>query len=156
MMSTKITTILSLIALGWGYLTYRRAAELETRLENVRNSHFRLADKSRQKIDDLEEEVRLLTHKLRALNSNGALYHAEMSIGEAIKLDSRVAEVLGAFHIGNCSSCAVNPTDTLAHAATSNGQNLEIVLQTLNKLNTSESNEVMKMLERRPNVQLSL
>ena len=149
-------TVLSLIALGWGYWTYRRAAELETRLENVRNSHFRLADKSRQKIDELEEEVRLLTHKLRAVSSNGALYQADMTIGEAVKLDSRVADVLGGFHIGNCSSCAVNPTDTLAHAAISNGQNVELVLQALNKLNTSEGNEVMRMLERAPNVQLTL
>lgn len=156
MKGAKMGTILSLIAIGWGYWTYRRAGELETRLENVRNSHFRLADKSRDKIAELEEEVNLLTHKLRMVTNNGQLYHGQMTIGEAAKLDARVSDVLGGFHIGNCSSCAVNPTDTLEYAALSNGQDVEIVLNALNKLNTAEGHQVMQMVERAPNVQLSL
>ncbi len=156
MKGTKMGTILSLIALGWGYWTHRRATELETRLENVRNSHFRLADKSRDKITELEEEVSLLTHKLRMVTNDGQLYHGQMTIGEAAKLDIRVQEVLGGFHIGNCSSCAVNPTDTLEYAALSNGQDIEIVLTALNKLTTDEGHQVMQMIERAPNVQLSL
>ncbi|MGB0387291.1 MAG: hypothetical protein ACPGWR_20930 [Ardenticatenaceae bacterium] len=150
------TMILSLIALGWGYWNHRRATDLEARLENVRNSHFRLADRSRDMIDQLQEQVGLLKNQLRALKSGDQLYQPNMTLDDALKLDSRVADVLGGFHIGGCSSCAVSPTDTLAQAAISNGQNVELVLQALNKLNTNQGDQVIKMLERTPNVQLSL
>jgi hypothetical protein len=153
---TSIATLFSLTAFGWGYFNHHRAKELETKLENIRHSHYRLADKTREQLGELENETELLKQKLRSLNKNEDLYHADMTIGQAIALDPHVAEILGAFHIGGCSSCTVNPDDTLAHAAISNGQEAEKVLLALNKLNSHESHEIIKMLERQPNVQLTL
>ncbi len=150
-----ISLLLSLVALGWGFLTHRRATEAEVRLENVRNSHFRLADQQRSDSDTLKAEIRALREQLR-IQRGGARFHEAMTVGAAMELDPRVVDVLGAFHIGGCSSCAVSPEDTLRYAAEGNGQSLDTVLQALNQLGSREEAEVARMLERKPNVQLSL
>lgn len=150
-----ISLLLSLAALGWGLLTHRRATEAESRLENVRNSHFRLADQLRAESATLKAEIRALREQMR-VQQGGARFHEAMTVGEALELDPRVVDVLGAFHIGGCSSCAVSPEDTLRYAAEGNGQDFATVLQALNQLGSRNEGDVARMLERKPNVQISL
>ncbi|MDQ4076551.1 MAG: hypothetical protein M3220_09940, partial [Chloroflexota bacterium] len=85
-----------------------------------------------------------------------ALFHADMTVGEAVEIDRRAVEVLSAFHIGGCSSCAVSPEDTLRYAAEGNGQDVQRLLDVLNKLVSYEGDSVVEMLGRQPNVQISL
>lgn len=153
---TDLASLLALVALGWGVYSHRRAQEMEARLENMRHSHFRLADQTRETLARLDSELRTLKLQVRALKGDEPLYQAEMTIGEAVALDPRASEVLGSFHIGGCSSCAVSPEDTLGQAATASGQPLETILQALNKLPTTEAGEVARLLERKPNVQITL
>lgn len=150
-----LSLLLSLAALGWGFWNHRRANEAEARLDNVRNSHFRLADQLREQVGQLEGELHTLQRQVRAVKGE-SLFHETMTIGEAIALDARAADVLGAFHIGGCSGCAVSPEDTIQQAATGNGQDLAKLLAALNQLATGQADEVQTMLERKPNVQLSL
>ncbi|MBA3531564.1 MAG: hypothetical protein H0T73_06530 [Ardenticatenales bacterium] len=156
MKTENITLFFSLLALGWGFWNHRRASQTQERLENVRNSHFRLADQMREQVGKLEDEVRSLHQQLRTAKGGATLFHAEMTIAEAMTVEPRATEVLGAFHIGGCSSCAVSPEDTLRQAAEANEQNIQQVLEALNKLAGSEAADVQSMLERRPNVQISL
>jgi hypothetical protein len=155
-MKTNLSLLLSLLALGWGFWNHRRASDVQERLENVRNSHFRLADQLREQVGKLEEEVRVLHFQLRAAKGEAALFHAEMTVGEVLAVEPRAAEVLGAFHIGGCSSCAVSPEDSLRHAAEANSQDIQQVLVALNKLASGEAEDVQRLLERKPNVQISL
>lgn len=150
-----ISIIVSVAALGWGFLNQRRAAEMESRLDNVRNSHFRLSDKLRQEVEALQSEMRSLRAQLHS-QASGALFHPEMSIQEAATLDARVGDVLAAFHIGGCSGCAVSPEETLRAAAEGNGQDLDAIMQTLNKLPAAAGAQANDLIGRTPNVQLSL
>lgn len=147
--------LLSLAALGWGFYNFRRARQMAERLENSRSSHFRFVDQTRDALSGLEEEVRSLRVQLRAAQS-GSPFVPEMTIAEATALDPRVESVLAGLHIGGCSSCAVSPEDTIAHAAAANGQEIDQVIRSLNALVSASGADVAQMLERRPNVQLSL
>jgi hypothetical protein len=150
-----VSLIVSLAALGWGFWNQRRAQAAEEQLRNVRSSHFRLADQVRQENESLQRELGGLKAQWRAMG-HGALFHGAMSVRDAIELDPRAADVLAAFHIGGCSSCAVSPDDTLQYAAEGNGQPVDKLLAALNRLTSSEGVEIEAMLERRPNVEISL
>lgn len=148
--------LLSLAALGWGYWNHRRAGELDARLNNARSSHFRFVDQAREQMTQLETQVRTLQLQLRSVKEDSPLFSSEMTIAEATMLDARVPDLLGSLHIGGCSSCAVHPEETLAQAAAANGKDVHVILQALNKLNSPEAPQVLQMLERQPNVRLSL
>lgn len=152
---TNVALALAVAALGWGYYQFLQVKQLTERLENTRNSHFRLGDQMREKVETLETELSTLKRQLRA-KSGEAVFTSDMSIGEAVSVDPRVTKVLGGFHIGGCDSCAVSDTDTLAYAAAGNGQDIDLVLTALNKLTTPDSGKVMELLERKPNVQIQL
>ena len=154
-MKTTISGLIAMAALGWGAYTYRQARQLSEQLETSRKSHFRYADQARDQIEALESEVRSMKTQLRAAQG-GTLYHADMTMEEALDLDPRVQQVLGGFHIGGCDSCAVSPEETLAKAAMLNNQDPDRVLAALNKLASPEAATLMEQLERRPNVQIQL
>jgi hypothetical protein len=152
---TNVAFALAVAALGWGLYQYRQVQQLAERLETTRSSHYRFSDQVREKVEGLEGEIRTLKTQLRAKNGE-AVFTADMSIGEAVTIDPRVSQVLGGFHIGGCDSCAVSDTDTLAYAAAGNNQEIDQVLNALNKLTSADSAKVMEMLERKPNVSIQL
>lgn len=152
---THIAVAFGLAALGWGYYNFRQVQALVERLENTRSSHFRFSDQVREKVESLEGELRTLRTQVRAAKG-GEVFTSDMTIGEAVTIDPRVTQVLGGFHIGGCDSCAVSDTDTLAYAAVGNNQDVAQVLTALNKLTTPEANQVLGMLDRKPNVQIQL
>ncbi len=155
MKMTGFAFALALTALGWGYVQSRQVKELSERLGQLRGAHYRLNDQVREKVEGLEGDIRALQAQVRAAQG-GPMFSAEMTVGDAATLDPRVPDVLGAFHIGGCSSCAVNDSDTLAYAAAGNGQDVEKLLAALNELNTANGSQVMAMLERKPNVRIEL
>ncbi len=149
-----ISLLVSLAALVWGVVNHRRASEAEARLQNVRSSHFRLADQTRSQLESLTSELRLLQQQQRAQQGT-ALFHPEMTVADALARDARAADVMGAFHIGGCDGCAVSPDETLRHAAEGNGQDMDALLAALNQLDDPQA-EIARKLARRPNVQITL
>lgn len=150
-----LSLLLSGVALAWGWWNHRRAGEAEARLATLRGAHYRLADEAREALGRLEGELQGLRRQLRA-TQGGTLFEPTTTVGEAVALDPRAADVLAAFHIGGCGSCAVSDDTTLQFAAGSNGQDVDKVLAALNKLPTASEAEVATLLQQRPNVQISL
>jgi hypothetical protein len=151
-----VSLLLSVGTAAWAVVNHRRTRDLEIRLDNLRTSHSRLASHSRERLETLERDLISMRHQLRLLQRDGKLFQPDLTIEQALELDPRAADVLAAFHIGGCSSCAVSPTDTLEHAATANGQDAVQLLAVLNRLGADQGGAVLAELERRPNVQLSL
>jgi Fe-S cluster biogenesis protein NfuA len=151
-----LSLLLSVAAAAWAAITHRRARDLEIRLDNLRVSHSRLASHSREQHENLERELKRLRNHLRQRAGDGELFQPDLTIEQAFELDPRAADVLSAFHIGGCSSCAVSPTDTLEFAATANGQDVKQLLAVLNRLGADSGGDLLTELERKPNVQLSL
>ncbi|MCS7220066.1 MAG: hypothetical protein RML36_03125 [Anaerolineae bacterium] len=146
---------LSALAVGWGWLNWRRWREVGRSLETLRSTHYRLVEEIRQEIATLQSEIRKLKVDWYRERNGGAVFAPSMTVGEALSLHPDVAEVLAAFHIGGCASCAVSPEVTLEAAAAQSRADLSLLLQSLNALLAEEQAPVMlDSLQRRANITL--
>lgn len=57
---------------------------------------------------------------------------AETRMGDAIRQDPNLPMILMRFHIGGCSMCGFEETDTVARVAEDNGIPLDVLLDALN------------------------
>lgn len=112
---------------------------------------FRAARRSRsesraasERIDALRDELAALDRRLQskigvatveARRAAGSLRIGEHNtVAEAMKLNRDAKAILAAFHIGGCSSCVVDESSTLLHAAMGNNADLPELLAALNGL----------------------
>jgi hypothetical protein len=63
-------------------------------------------------------------------------FAGNMTIGEALRLHSRAGEALASFHLGGCSHCALNESETINQVTAGYGIDDKILLGTLNNLLT--------------------
>lgn len=61
-----------------------------------------------------------------------------MKIADAIAIDPRTREVLAQFHLGGCSSCAINEEQTFEQAAMSYGLDLDQLMASLAALSNGQ------------------
>ena len=150
----ELLSLILAVAAGLGALWgWRRCKALETRLDTQRSAHYRLMDEMRRETERLQEELRRVKIELYRGRNGGTVFTPEMTIEEAMALHPGVADVLAAFHIGGCASCAAGPGDTLQAAASQRGVDLSLLLQALNALTDGNQVEsVLESLQRRPNV----
>jgi hypothetical protein len=79
-----------------------------------------------------------------------------MTVREAQRLHPQTEQVLAAFHLGGCSSCAVDPDVTLAEAGRQRGIDSAQLLASLNQLlgPASQANGASPKMVKVPNVQV--
>jgi hybrid cluster-associated redox disulfide protein len=61
-------------------------------------------------------------------------FSADMTIGEAMAVHPRVAEVFAAFHLGGCSSCGISQIETVGQVCAAYGVDLDTLLEVLEGL----------------------
>lgn len=61
-----------------------------------------------------------------------ARFHAGLTIGEAIRVDPRAAEVFMSFHLGGCSHCMISEEETIGQVCAGYGVEVEALLEALN------------------------
>ncbi len=150
-----VTLVLLVLAVGWSLLNWRRWREAERSLDTLRSAHYRLTEETHQEIAALQSEIRKLKVDWYRERNGGAVFVPSMTVGEALSLHPDAAEVLAAFHIGGCASCAVSPDVTLDAAAAQSRADLSRLLQSLNALLTEGQAPVMlDSLQRRANITL--
>ncbi|GMV99822.1 MAG: hypothetical protein AMXMBFR84_09610 [Candidatus Hydrogenedentota bacterium] len=66
--------------------------------------------------------------------SDGPVFSLDMSIGEAMSIHPRVAEVFAAFHLGGCSHCGINQYETVGQVCMAYGVDHEMLLEVLEDL----------------------
>src|SRR5918999_1671326 len=92
-------------------------------------------------LHELENTVQKEMQALRALvgrQSGSPLIESTMKIADAIAIDPRVRDVLAQFHLGGCSSCAINEEQTIEQAAMSYGVDLERLMAALTALSNGQ------------------
>jgi hybrid cluster-associated redox disulfide protein len=62
------------------------------------------------------------------------LFHADMTVGEAMQLHPRAREVFAGFHLGGCSHCAVSEFETIAQVCQGYGVPVDMLVGSLNSL----------------------
>ena len=61
-------------------------------------------------------------------------FNLDMTIGEAMKVHPRVAEVFAAFHLGGCAHCHINQLETLGQVCEGYGIDSNTLLEVLEDL----------------------
>ncbi len=140
---------------GWGWLNWRRWKEVARSVDTLRSAHYRLIGEVRQEVAALQSEIRQLKVDWHRERNGGAVFVPTMTVGEALSLHPEAAEVLAAFHIGGCASCAVSPEVTLEAAAAQSHADLSLLLRSLNALLAEgQASAILDSLQRRANVTL--
>lgn len=135
-----INVLVALVALGAlaiASITYGRERALR---ESLREAQRRLY-LAQARLNELENTFQKELYALRAVvrrQSGGPVFEPTMRIADAIAIDPRVRDALAHFHLGGCSSCAVNEEDTLEQAAASYGVNLAHLMAALEALGSGQ------------------
>lgn len=125
--------VLAALALVYAWKLGHELATANRRLDRYNRALYDADDQIRR----LREEVAESTARLRVelMQRTGAVAFApHMTVREAQQLHPQVPQVLAGFHLGGCSSCAVEPDDTLAEACSEHGVDPAALLATLNGL----------------------
>jgi hybrid cluster-associated redox disulfide protein len=61
-------------------------------------------------------------------------FSLDMTIGEAMSVHPRVAEVFAAFHLGGCSHCGINQFETIGQVCAGYGVDAVVLLEVLDGL----------------------
>ena len=68
------------------------------------------------------------------LEAENRYFHPDMTVGEAMELHPRVAEVFAAFHLGGCSHCGIRMFETIEQVCMAYGVDIESLLEVLEGL----------------------
>lgn len=86
--------------------------------------------------DAVQEEREAIMREAsdRAATSGRRYFYPDMTVGEAMAVHPRVAEVFTAFHLGGCSSCGISEVETVAQVCMGYGVDLDVLLDVLEGL----------------------
>ena len=122
-MITILTMLTALVALGIAAITFFRQRFLRDALRDAQRRLYL----AQARLNELENTAQKELHGLRSLMRRQAgepVVDPSMKIADAIAIDPRIREVLAQFHLGGCSSCAINEEHTIEQAARSYGVDL--------------------------------
>jgi hypothetical protein len=150
-----VTLGIALVAVFMAWQANRKNKYLTERIGQLNSRIF----KTRQELLEAQEGTRhdLTALRIELLKSQGTFkVTGDMPVEEVLMIHPLADQVLGSFHIGGCSSCAVDGSQRLDLAVASSGQPLEPVLVALNRLLTDEQNGTPSAERlKTPNVELT-
>jgi hybrid cluster-associated redox disulfide protein len=136
-MITVLVGLTALGALGIAAITLFRQRFLRDALRDAQRRLYL----AQARLNELESTVQKELQALRGLvrrQSSGLRLESTMRIADAIAIDPRIRDVLAQFHLGGCSSCAINEEDTIAQAAMSYGVELDRLMAALTALSDGQ------------------
>jgi hypothetical protein len=152
-----LALIIGGIALAYAWKLQQELNTATRRLDRYNRALFDANDEMRQ----LREELVTTGAKLRVelqQRTGTIAFQPEMTVREAQLLHPQAQQILAGFHLGGCSSCAVEPDETLATVAANSGLELDVLLKNLNLLverGYGQRNGAIQPVKI-PNVELSL
>lgn len=156
MLLTYVALALALLGLLLAWSARRQNKDLKERIAQANSRVYNLRREMHETQEQAEREMMKL--KFELLKLQGELQvTGEMKIGEILAVHPQAQQVLAGFHIGGCSSCAIDDKQTLSEAVVLNGRELEPILVALNTLVTERANgngEISPEQLKTPNVQL--
>jgi hypothetical protein len=148
--------VVALVALGYAWKLNRELDSARERLDRYNRSLFKVEESIRTLRAEMEDaKTRLHVEIVR--RSGDVQFSPQMTVREATLLHPQVQQILAGFHLGGCSSCAVEPDETLAEICVSRGVNESELLTNLNQLLGGGTNGAHQpLLVKVPNVHLDL
>lgn len=148
---------LALVAIGYGWKLQQEMSTATRRLDRYNRALFDANDeirKVREELADVQAFVQAQMHLSGGVNTP---FMPQTTVREALAIHPQAEQILAAFHLGGCNSCAVNPADTLAAICRENGRDLPQLLQNLNLLvaTTQQQTKGQPQRIKVPNVEVS-
>lgn len=110
-----------------------KSKQLSAKVESLRQSLSRQTRKLEFVEEKLQQDLSRLNYEFK--KETGHLrFTKDMTFQEALALNPKVEEVMGAMHVGGCPDCAVDLSETLAYGAAKNSVDVEEFLLALNNL----------------------
>jgi hybrid cluster-associated redox disulfide protein len=136
-MITVLTVLIALAALVIAAITLLRQRFLRETLRDVQRRLYL----AQARLNELESTVQKELQALRSLlqrQSGAPLFQSSMKIADAIAIDPRIRDVLAQFHLGGCSSCAIDEEHTIEQVALSYGVDLDRLMGALTALSNGQ------------------
>lgn len=123
----------ALVALFVAWRALREIRALNAKTQRLMETLYQTRQEQRQKDVEIENRVAALDVALQ--KTTGQMrFDPQQPLDELFAQEPRAQNVLAAFHIGGCASCAVNEHTSLADAAKERGADLDAILAALNAL----------------------
>lgn len=104
------------------------------RLDRYNRALFDANDEIRKVREELTAALAQVRAESRLPAGVATTFAPQMKVREAVAIHPQAEQILAAFHLGGCNSCAVDPNDTLADICREHGRDLTQLLQNLNLL----------------------
>ena len=154
---TWLALILGLVALGYAWLLQQELARATRRLDRYNRALYDVNEELRRLREELADNVAQLRVEAIHGQHRKPAFAPQMPVREALLVHPQAEQILAGFHLGGCSSCAVDPDETLAQICREHGRDLEELLANLNQLLGSQLSKgaELPLLVKIPNVEFS-
>lgn len=144
-------------ALAYAWKLQQELYTATRRLDRYNRALFDANDEIRQVREELSAALAQVRAERRLPHGVVAQFVPQMKVQEAVAVHPQAEQILAAFHLGGCNSCAVDPNDTLADICREHGRDLTQLLQNLNLLVVDGQSppKGQPQLLKVPNVELS-
>jgi hybrid cluster-associated redox disulfide protein len=136
-MITVLIVLIACVALGIAAITFLRQRFLRDTLRDAQRRLYLAQARLNELENTVQKELQTLRSMMRR-QSGGPLFEPSMKIADAIAIDPRIRDVLAQFHLGGCSSCAINEEHTIEQAAMSYGVDLDRLMVALTALSDGQ------------------
>jgi TolA-binding protein len=157
-MLTYIALALGLIGMVLAWSANRKNKDLKERIAQINSRVYNLRREIQEAQAAAAQERTALKFEILKLQGNLQVT-PEMQIGQITAIHPQAGQVLAGFHLGGCSSCMVDDTQSLAEAAAINGRDMEPILVALNTLVAESENgydRVPAQQFKTPNIELQM
>jgi hypothetical protein len=110
-MSNVLVALIGCGALGLAALAYLRGRSLRESLQDTQRRLYLAQARLNELESTVVKELQTLRVAIRR-QSGASLLEPTMKIADVIAVEPRAREVLAQFHLGGCSSCAINEDET--------------------------------------------
>jgi hybrid cluster-associated redox disulfide protein len=136
-MSNVLIVLTALGALGIAAITFFRQRFLRDLLRDTQRRLYLAQARLNELESTMQKELQVLRGLVRR-SSGGPLVESTMKIADVLAIDSRSRDVFAQFHLGGCSSCAINEDQTIEQAAMSYGVDLKRLMAALTALENGQ------------------
>lgn len=126
-----LATAIAAIVLAWR--ASRQNADLSAKIDRLQSTVFQTRIDLRDMEERLENRIGVLDVAVQRATGEYR-FDPKMPLVELYEIEPRAQNVLAAFHIGGCASCAVDESESLEQAVNERGANLDRVLAALSSL----------------------
>ncbi len=129
-----LALIIGVGAVGYSWLLQQEITRATRRLDRYNRALFDANDEIRKLREEFADTVAQLRVEVLQPGAGPLAYTPQMTVREALLVHPQTEQILAGFHLGGCSSCAVEPDETLAQICRDQGRDLTELLQNLNLL----------------------